>query len=70
MTLAEKIIDKMQSLPEQKQAEVLDFVDFLEHKMVMEENREWAQFSLTAAMRDIEEEEDLYSLDDLNWILG
>ena len=65
MTLAEKVVKKMQSLPEDKQAEVLDFVDFLEKKLAEEENRAWSQFSLAAAMRGMEDEEDLYSLDDL-----
>ena len=65
MTLAEKIIQKMQSLPEDKQAEVLDFVDFLEKKLAEEENRAWSEFSLTSAMRGMENEEELYSLDDL-----
>ena len=65
MTIAEKIIDKMQALPEEKQMEVLDFVDFLERKMIAEENQEWAEFSLAAAMRGMEDEEELYSLDDL-----
>lgn len=65
MTLAEKIIQKMQSLPEDKQAEVLDFVDFLEKKQAEEENREWSEFSLASAMRGMENEDELYSLDDL-----
>ncbi len=42
MTLAEKVVKKMQSLPEDKQAEVLDFVDFLEKKLAAEENRAWS----------------------------
>ena len=65
MTLAEKVIRKMQQLPEEKQAEVLDFVDFLERKLAEEEDQDWKDFSLEMALRDIDEEEDIYSLDDL-----
>ncbi len=63
--MPKKIIQKMQSLPEDKQAEVLDFVDFLERKLAAEENRAWSEFSLTSAMRGMEDEEELYSLDEL-----
>ena len=65
MTIAEKIFKKTQSLPEDKQAEVLDFVDFLERKLALEEDREWAEFSLASALRGMEDEEELYTLDDL-----
>ena len=65
MTLAEKIIHKMRLLPEEKQAEVLDFVDFLERKQAEEEDRSWAAFSLASALRGMEDEEELYSQDDL-----
>ena len=65
MTLAEKILQKMRLLPEEKQAEVLDFVDFLSQKQAEEENRAWSAFSLASALRGMEDEEELYSLDDL-----
>ncbi|RME64271.1 MAG: DUF2281 domain-containing protein, partial [Nitrospirae bacterium] len=51
MSLAEKIIEKVKSLPEDKQAEILDFIDFLSKKVNGEERKQWSQFSLEAAMR-------------------
>ncbi len=33
MGVADRIIEKVKSLPEEKQTEVLDFVDFLEKKI-------------------------------------
>jgi mRNA interferase MazF len=56
MGLADKIIEKIKSLPEEKQAEVLDFVDFLQRKLEEEEKRECSKFSLELAMRGMEEE--------------
>ena len=65
MGVADKIIEKVKSLPEEKQTEVLDFVDFLEKRIKEEENRDWSKFSLESAMRGMEDEETLYTLNDL-----
>ena len=65
MGVADKIIEKVKSLPEEKQTEVLDFVDFLEKRIKEEENRDWSKFSLESAMRGMEDEEPLYTLNDL-----
>ncbi len=65
MGVADRIIEKVKSLPEEKQTEVLDFVDFLEKKIKEEENRGWSKFSLESAMRGMEDEETLYTLNDL-----
>jgi len=67
MTVAEKIIQHVQVLPEDIQAEVLDFVEYLESKaiVVKEEPAEWGGFSLSQAMRGLETEDALYSTDDL-----
>lgn len=60
MNVAEKINKQVQRLPEQTQAEVLDFVEYLltktEREQAREEEQEWTGFSLAAAMRGIEEE--------------
>jgi hypothetical protein len=60
MEVAEKINKQVQRLPEQTQAEVLDFVEYLltktERVQAREEEQEWTQFSLAFAMRGIEEE--------------
>ncbi len=65
MGVADKIIEKVKSLPEEKQTEVLDFVDFLEKRIKEEENRVWSKFSLESAMRGMEDEETPYTLNDL-----
>ena len=64
MSLVEKIVEKVKSLPEDKQIEILDFVDFLSRK-VEEEERLWSKFSLESAMRELESEESLYTLGDI-----
>ncbi len=65
MSLAEKIIEKVKSLPEDKQAEILDFVDFLSKKANEEERKQWSQFALEEAMRGLEEEKTLYTVEDI-----
>ncbi|MCL4322099.1 MAG: DUF2281 domain-containing protein [Deltaproteobacteria bacterium] len=62
MNLSEKIIEKVKSLPESKQAEVLDFIEFLHYRT---SPTEWADFSLSSAMRGMENENSLYSLNDI-----
>ena len=52
MSLADKIIKNVKALPESKQIEILDFI-------------EWADFSLSSAMRGMEDEQAPYSLNDL-----
>jgi len=74
MTLAQKIYTHLEKLPDNYLAEILDFVQLLESKSKelderQDEDREaWSQFSLTHAMRGMEDEGDLYSLDDLKEI--
>lgn len=65
MSLADKIIEKIKSLPEEKQAEVFDFVNLLEIKIKEEENIFWSKFSLESAMRGMDDEEALYTVTDL-----
>ena len=62
MSLEDKIIKEIQDLPESKKAEVLDFVGYLKTKA---EDRDWSMFSLSSAMRDMEDEDSPYSLGDL-----
>jgi hypothetical protein len=60
MNVAEKIDKQVRRLPEQTQAEVLDFVEYLltktEQKPVRDEEQEWTRMSLASAMRGLEEE--------------
>ncbi len=65
MSVAEKIIERVKLLPEDKQFEILDFVDFLSKKTNEEERKQWGQFSLETAMRGLETEEALYRLEDI-----
>ncbi len=62
MSLEEKIMKELQDLPESKKAEVLDFVGYLKARA---EDKDWSAFSLSSAMRDMEDEDSRYSLDDL-----
>ncbi len=62
MSLEEKIIRRVQELPESKKAEVLDFVEYLRSKT---EERDWSEFSLSSAMSGMENEVSPYSLEDI-----
>lgn len=69
MTLTEKILQHLQTLPEAFQAEVLDFIEYLESKIEKskkgEEEKEWSTLSLSFAMHGMEDEYSPYSLDDI-----
>ncbi len=70
MSLPEKIIKHIQEMPESFQAEILDFVEYLESKIkkgqkIDREETEWSELSLLFAMRDMEEEYSPYLLNDL-----
>jgi hypothetical protein len=69
MTTADLIYQKVKNLPDEKQIEVLDFLEYLDLKShVGAEGMEidWASFSLAAAMRGMESEAmPEYALSDL-----
>ena len=69
MSVTEKAIEHLRSLPEPMQAEVLDFIERLEHVARCgdrgRDDAEWSDLSLTQAMRGMESEPSLYSSDDL-----
>lgn len=65
MSLTERIIKNVKTLPESKQVEVLDFVEYLRSKSEREENTEWEDLSLSSAMRGMEDEKSPYSINDL-----
>jgi hypothetical protein len=69
MTTAEAVFLRLRQLPDSAQREVLDFVEFLESRKVDAEERQdaavWNEFSLTAALRGMEDEEAVYVLEDL-----
>ncbi|MEW5829669.1 MAG: hypothetical protein AB1846_12320 [Chloroflexota bacterium] len=65
MTLDEKIHFYIQKLPHSFQEEVFDFVQYLLTKAERQEKQDWESLSLSSAMRDMDDEPDLYSLSDL-----
>ena len=69
MTLPEKILQHVKKLSEPRQAEVLNFVEYLESKDEKsekeKENKEWLSYSLSNAMRGMENEVSPYSVEDI-----
>ena len=65
MSLTETIINDLQALSESKQVEVLDFVQYLRSKAEKQEIKDWADLSLSTAMRGMEDEQALHSLHDI-----
>jgi len=65
MSIEEKIIQYIHELPEHEKAELLDFIDYLKTKGEIKKMKEWAEFSLSSAMRGMEAEYTPYSIDDL-----
>lgn len=68
-----ELIKKLQALPEDKQAEVFDFVEFLSARVAASKEakeEEWSEsqfskFSMNQAMRGMEDDPVTYSRDDL-----
>lgn len=65
MTLDEKIYQYARKLPYSLQEELFDFIQYLLIKAEQQEKQEWASLSLSSAMRDMENEPDLYSVSDI-----
>ena len=63
----EQIQDRVRRLPSHLQMEVLDFIEYLLTKSAYEEERDdWSAFSLSAALRGMEEEEEpKYTVEDI-----
>ncbi len=66
MIVTEVLNSKMKNLPLAAQTEVLHFVEFLSQKYEQRESedKQWAEFSLDQAMKDLADETP-YSEDDL-----
>ena len=67
MDLSKEITIKIESLPDDNKIEILDYVQYLLKKInnTKNERNHWEEFSLKSAMRDLEDEEVLYSMDDI-----
>ncbi|MEI7866289.1 MAG: DUF2281 domain-containing protein [Candidatus Methylumidiphilus sp.] len=70
-----ELIEKLQNLPTEKQAEVFDFVEFLASRFGKAKSTpfahgewsdaEFSEFAMGQALRDMEDEPVLYTRDDL-----
>ncbi len=65
MSVAEEIVESVKKLPESKQIEILDFVQYIEQKNKQTINPSDSDISLTLAMRGMEDEEAIYTQNDL-----
>jgi formylmethanofuran dehydrogenase subunit B len=65
MSIENKIIQHIYEFPEHEKVEVLDFIDYLKTKGERKTMKEWTDVSISSAMRGMETEVTLYSLDDL-----
>ncbi len=75
MLVSDKIFQYAKKLPRPLQAEVLDFVEFLlsksERHSATEDDLAWSSFSLTTAMRGMEDENmPEYTLADLKVVFA
>ena len=65
------LIEKLQTLPAEKQAEVIDFVDYLAERFSVRpdvdtwSDREFAEMAMRQAIRGMEDDPVAYSMDDL-----
>ncbi|KAA3599143.1 MAG: DUF2281 domain-containing protein [Candidatus Scalindua sp. AMX11] len=60
--MIEKITIHVKRLPESKQIEVLDFIEYLQSRTEKEEFKEWNDLSLSSAMRGMEDEQSSYTI--------
>jgi len=68
MNISQKIIESIKMLPESKQIEIFDFVEYLKQKSEKETDKIWSNLSVASAMRGMESEESPYSQTDLKEI--
>jgi hypothetical protein len=70
MTLNEKILRYTQTLPPSFREELLNYLQYLTMKAEQLEKQEWSLVSLTSAMRDLDEEEPVYSVADIKVVFA
>lgn len=70
MNIAEKIVKSINKLPESKQVEILDFVEYLEQKNVQNIKLSDSELSLSLAMNGLENEDAPYTQDDLKEVFN
>lgn len=64
----QEITQAIRSLPVPLQQEVFDFICFLSMRSERQEREEWSDFSLSSAMQGVEDEQTIYTLNDLKVI--
>lgn len=65
MGIPEKILEGINELPEVRQLEVLDFVEYLKLKTEKQEYQIWSDLSIASALKDMIDEPSMYSMEDL-----
>jgi hypothetical protein len=65
MSITEKILAEVEHLSPERQAEVLDFAGYLRNRETTAEDRAWKEFSLSSAMRGMEDEPEIYTASDI-----
>jgi hypothetical protein len=65
MTIDQKISQYTRRLPPSLQEELFDFVQYLLMKAEQKERREWFSLSLCSAIQDMEDDPNLYTLEDI-----
>ena len=68
MNILTKLLENINRLPESKQLELADFVERLTQTADDEERLNWSDLSVASALRDMENEEFLYTMNDLKEI--
>jgi hypothetical protein len=69
MSTAERIAVEIEGLASEDQAEVLDFVQFIKNRESLKDERNFKFFSLDQAMNGMENEPDLYDLNDIKEVI-
>jgi hypothetical protein len=69
MSTAERIAVEIEGLASEDQAEVLDFVQFIKNRERLKDERNFKYFSLDQAMNGMENEPDLYDLNDIKEVI-
>ena len=65
MNISAKLLENINKLPESKQLELADFVERLTQTADNKEGLNWYYLSVTSALRDMENEELSYTINDL-----
>ena len=65
MNITAKLLEDINKLPESKQLEFADFVERLTQIADDEEGLNWSDLSVASAVRDMENEELSYTINDL-----